>query len=75
MTQILSFPTTPNDFKIWESIIGTNGKEYCSQCDGKLDTFYKGHKLHKKIYICYQCDTVFENQKGKLIKSERFTVI
>ncbi len=51
-------------------------KYKCIKCKtGELETYEKGSKLYNKLFICFKCDSVFENKNGKIIESELLTVI
>lgn len=48
----------------------------CKKCEkGKLKTWRKGERLYNKVFICFKCDSVFENIDGKIIESERLAVV
>jgi hypothetical protein len=48
----------------------------CKKCGkGKLKTWERGSRLCNKVFICFKCDSVFENINGKIIESERLAVV
>ncbi|MBU3925452.1 hypothetical protein KJ854_06005 [Patescibacteria group bacterium] len=60
MEEKVIIPITPEDFSALKKKIGINQSEFCSICDGSLETFSKRIFAPGIFYKCQNCGKEFK---------------